>query len=52
VIIREPFSGLGKPEALKFKWSGWWSRRITEKHWLVYKIVADEVRIAECLYHY
>lgn len=44
--------GIGKPEALKHGLSGYWSRRITDEHRLVYKVVGDEVRIASCRYHY
>ncbi|WP_293114587.1 Txe/YoeB family addiction module toxin [Okeania sp. SIO1I7] len=40
-IQRDPFSGLGKPEALKYDLSGLWSRRITQEHRLVYS-VSDE----------
>ena len=49
---REPFSGVGKPEALKHALSGFWSRRITDEHRLVYKTVGDEIRVAACRYHY
>ncbi|MEL4506090.1 Txe/YoeB family addiction module toxin [Luteococcus sp. H138] len=44
--------GIGKPEALKHGLSGYWSRRITDEHRLVYKVVGDEIRIAACRYHY
>lgn len=44
--------GIGKPEALKHSLSGYWSRRITGEHRLVYRIVDDEIRIASCRYHY
>ena len=44
--------GIGKPEALKHGLSGYWSRRITDEHRLVYKVVGDEIRIASCRYHY
>jgi toxin YoeB len=50
-IARNGNSGLGKPESLK-SLQGYWSRRITEEHRLVYKIVNDEIRIAACRYHY
>ncbi len=43
--------GIGKPEALKHG-LGYWSRRITDEHRLVYRVVDDEVRIASCRYHY
>jgi len=51
-IKREPFDGLGKPEALKYELSGCWSRRITDEHRLVYKISLDSVFIISCKYHY
>ncbi|MFC6353491.1 Txe/YoeB family addiction module toxin [Rothia nasimurium] len=44
--------GIGKPEALRNNLSGYWSRRITEEHRLVYKIVGNSVRIAAVRYHY
>ncbi len=51
-IVRSPFSGLGKPEPLRHKLSGYWSRRITDEHRLVYKVKDDTVFIAACKYHY
>lgn len=51
-IDRHGNEGLGKPEPLKHGLSGYWSRRITDEHRLVYKIVNDEIRIASCRYHY
>lgn len=51
-ITRNGNTGIGKPEALKHGLSGYWSRRITDEHRLVYKIVGDEIRIAACRYHY
>ena len=44
--------GIGKPEPLKHGFQGYWSRRITDEHRLIYKIVNDEIRIAACRYHY
>jgi toxin YoeB len=44
--------GLGKPEPLKHGFQGYWSRRITDEHRLVYKVAEDEIRIAACRYHY
>ena len=44
--------GIGKPEPLKRGFHGYWSRRITDEHRLVYKIGEDEIRIAACRYHY
>ncbi|MGB9685514.1 MAG: Txe/YoeB family addiction module toxin [Rectinema subterraneum] len=51
-IQRTPFSGKGKPEPLKFALKGYWSRRITEEHRIVYKVVEDTVFIAQLRYHY
>ena len=51
-ITRNPFVGIGKPEPLKYKLKGFWSRRITSEHRLVYKIENDELFIASCKYHY
>ncbi len=53
-IKRDPFDskGLGKPERLKENLSGYFSRRITAEHRLVYKIIDDIVVIAQCRYHY
>lgn len=44
--------GIGKPEPLKHELSGYWSRRITSEHRLVYKMTETEIRIAACRYHY
>jgi toxin YoeB len=51
-ITRTPFSGTGKPEPLRGNLSGFWSRHITGKHRLVYKVEQDLVIIAGCKYHY
>jgi toxin YoeB len=48
----QPNVGIGKPEALKHGFHGYWSRRISDEHRLVYKVVGDEIRIAACRYHY
>ena len=50
--MREPFSGVGKPEPLKHALAGFWSRRITEEHRMVYKIDGDALLIAQLRYHY
>jgi len=47
-----PFTGLGKPEALKFEKAGYWSRRINQEHRLVYKVAEGRLYIAQCRYHY
>ena len=49
---RSPFSGIGKPEALRDDFSGWWSRRIDGEHRLVYRIEGDALVIAQCRFHY
>lgn len=51
-IQRTPFEGRGKPEPLKHNLAGFWSRRITEEHRLVYEILDNNVLIAACHYHY
>lgn len=50
--VRTPFEGKGKPEPLRGPLSGWWSRRITQEHRLVYRPSADGLLIAQCRYHY
>ena len=50
--LRTPFAGTGKPELLKGNMRGYWSRRITQEHRLVYKVVGEELRIAQCRFHY
>jgi len=49
---RNPVSGIGKPEPLRFALSGYWSRRITEEHRMVYRIDKDSLLIAQLRYHY
>jgi toxin YoeB len=53
---RSPFRGLGKPEPLRNEMSGWWSRRITHEHRLVYRVTgsgdAQALEIAACRFHY
>jgi len=51
-VIREPFSGLGKPEPLKHALSGFWSRRVTDEHRMVYRVEADALLLAQLRYHY
>jgi toxin YoeB len=54
--MRDPFRGMGKPEPLGGNLGGWWSRRISEEHRLVYRVTGkDEARtleVAQCRYHY
>ena len=49
---REPFSGVGKPEPLRHALSGFWSRRITDEHRLVYRVEGDELQIVQLRFHY
>ncbi|MBC8131077.1 MAG: Txe/YoeB family addiction module toxin [Rhizobiaceae bacterium] len=53
---RTPFVGIGKPEPLKGEFSGWWSRRITREHRLVYKVEGSgelqTLVVASCRFHY
>jgi toxin YoeB len=49
--VRAPFEGIGKPEPLKADLSGYWSRRITDEHRLVYAATATEVTIIACRHH-
>lgn len=51
-IARDPFDGIGKAEPLKFKYAGYWSRRIDDEHRLIYKVREDEILIAKCRFHY
>ena len=51
-IMRDPFKGIGKPEPLKNQWQGFWSRRITVTHRLVYKVENNKLFIAQCRFHY
>ena len=51
-IVCNGNEGLGKPEPLKHDFAGYWSRRITDEHPLVYKATEGKVRIAACRYHY
>ena len=51
-IQRDPFAGIGKPEPLKFNFSGYWSRRIDDEHRVVYKVTDEEISIAQLRGHY
>lgn len=51
-ITRSPFEGIGKPEPLRYKYKGYWSRRIDQEHRLIYKISGDKVWIVKCRFHY
>jgi toxin YoeB len=50
--LRTPFDGIGKPEPLKGNLKGWWSRRITQEHRLVYRVDGDVLVIMHCRFHY
>lgn len=49
---RTPFEGIGKPEPLKHELKGYWSRRLTDEHRLVYKVTDEQIIIISCKYHY
>jgi toxin YoeB len=51
-ISRTPFDIIGKPEPLKHKYAGFWSRRINEEHLLIYKYEEHEIHILKCRFHY
>jgi toxin YoeB len=51
-IRREPFSGAGKPEPLRHALAGFWSRRITDEHRIVYRVDGEALLIAQLRYHY
>jgi toxin YoeB len=51
-ISRTPFEGTGKPEPLRHALAGYWSRRITDEHRLVYKMQDDALIIAQARFHY
>ena len=47
-----PYSGIGKPEALKYELSGYWSRRITDEHRLVYTVSQNRIKVISMRFHY
>jgi toxin YoeB len=51
-VLRDPFKGLGKPEPLKHYLKGYWSRRITDEHRLIYKVTDEQILIVSCKFHY
>jgi toxin YoeB len=55
-VKRNPFKGLGKPESLRHELQGWWSRRISGEHRLVYRVSGksgdQQLDIVQCRYHY
>lgn len=50
--MRSPFKGIGKPEPLKGDLAGFWSRRITDEHRLVYAVKEKRLHIIQCRFHY
>jgi toxin YoeB len=51
-IRRNPYTGIGKPEPLKHALKGYWSRRITAEHRIVYKKMTNHILITQVRYHY
>jgi toxin YoeB len=51
-ISRNPFSGIGKAEPLKYKYKGFWSLRISDEHRLIYQVKDDSILIAKGRFHY
>jgi len=51
-IQKTPFTGKGKPELLKHNKSGFWSRRISDEHRLIYKVSQESIEIINCKGHY
>lgn len=51
-VLSDPFTGMGKPEALRYTLAGCWSRRITQEHRLVYRVSSDRIHFLQARYHY
>jgi toxin YoeB len=51
-ILRDPFEGIGKPEALRYGLAGCWSRRITQEHRLVYRVTEERIDFLQARFHY
>jgi toxin YoeB len=51
-VLRDPFTGIGKPEPLKYVLSGCWSRRVTQEHRLVYRVSEGRIDLLQTRYHY
>ena len=51
-VLRDPFQGPGKPEALRYLLAGCWSRRITQEHRLVYRVSVESIDFLQARYHY
>ena len=50
--LRNPYEGIGKPEALRYEMAGCWSRRITQEHRLVYEVTDKRIDFLQARYHY
>jgi toxin YoeB len=50
--MREPFEGIGSPEALTHGWAGYWPRRLDREHRLVYTVLNGSLVVAQCRYHF
>ena len=51
-IQKDSFQGIGKPEALKHSWTGWWSRRINQEHRIIYKVDGNVITVYAVRFHY
>jgi toxin YoeB len=51
-ILRDPFTGIGKPESLKYLAPGTWSRRLTQEHRIVYLVRDERIDFLQARYHY
>jgi toxin YoeB len=51
-VLRDPFTGIGKPEPLKYVLAGCWSRRLTQEHRLVYRVSEGRIDFLQARYHY
>ena len=50
--LRNPFTGIGKPELLRNNLKGWWSRRVTQEHRFIYRVDGESLLIMQCRFHY
>ncbi len=50
--LRDPFTGVGKPEPLRYLFAGCWSRRVTQEHRLVYRVGDERIDFLQARYHY
>jgi toxin YoeB len=51
-VLADPFTGIGKPEPLRYEFAGCWSRRVTHEHRLVYRVFADRIEFVQVRYDY